>query len=170
MAPSGQPDLEDLAPLPPLEAGAPQDPAAPPRRDATVSGVGLTEIIGSWMACILTSSSEGRSSKQTAAKHSSVIVGVGTLFFWRQIWNTVYHFEIRIHHSPIPFIFLKSPETDTVAVSWNRATEEITKISLATKCQSLWKKCSEAANDCCSQRDALPVNSQRYMQQAASPP
>lgn len=52
-------------------------------------GVGLTEIIGSWMACILTSSSEGRSSKQTAAKHSSVIVGVGTKLFWRQIWNTV---------------------------------------------------------------------------------
>lgn len=38
MAPSGQPDLEDLAPLPPLEAGAPQDPAAPPRRDAIVFG------------------------------------------------------------------------------------------------------------------------------------
>lgn len=77
--------------------------------------------------------------------------------------------KIQTHHSPIPFIFLQSPETDTVAVSWNRATEEITKISLATKCQSLWKKCSEAANDCCSQRDALPVNSQRYMQQAAPP-
>ena len=93
----------------------------------------------------------------------------GVLFFFEDKFETQYHFEIQTHHSPIPFIFLKSPETDTVAVNWNRATEKITKTSLATKCQSLWKKCSEAANDCCSQRDALPVNSQRYMQQAASP-
>ena len=56
-----------------------------------------------------------------------------------------------------------------LAVNSNRATEEITKISLATKCQSPWKKCSELANDCWSQRDAVPVNSQRYMQQTASP-
>ena len=73
MAPSGQPNLEDLVPLPPLEAGAPQDQAAPPR---VFIGSPVASLNDSGMlACILTSSSEGRSSKQTAAKHSSARVG-----------------------------------------------------------------------------------------------
>lgn len=117
MAPSGQPDLEDLAPLPPLEAGAPQDPVAPPRRDAIVLGVGLTALRlldGLYLNQFKRRSLIKANCSQTFL---SFFVGKWVQNSFEDKFETQYHFEIQTHHSPIPFIFLKSPETDTVAIN-----------------------------------------------------